>query len=300
MQNYRMGKALTTTDALVLSLLNWPEGPHDLPKVFDAFARVVDGISTDVGVLGCVDGGDLVMAHVSDPETMFRATPVLADGWAPPTMMPATWHGRLTRSRLAAYFRSEWLGTPCEPSWGAHMLFASPPREVGDSLVIQMENLAKRPLVDPLRELAAEDTPEWLALSVQPDGEWAGLLTDWEGTDAFLAETQPGAAWSAARTRRVICPAPKHWWQLRGWRDAADSRRYCGQWEEPIPITVFLGWPAYAVAAAVSTAPCDSCGKATIKGRRFCGGPECNRARAIARQRASRSRPVRLPRVGEI
>ena len=157
-----------------------------------------------------------------------------------------------------------------------------------------MENLAKQPLVDPLRDLAAEDGPEWLAMSVEPIGEWSGLLTDWESTEAFVSGSQPGAVWSAARTRRVICPEAKHWWQLRGWRDAGDSTRYRGHWEEPIAITVFLGWPAYAVAAAVETAPCEGCGKATIQGRRFCGGPECNRARAIARQRVSRSGPTRV------
>lgn len=169
-----MGKALTTTDALVLSLLNWPEGLHDLPKVFDAFVRVVDGISSGKGLLGCVEDGGLVLAHVSDPETMFRATPILVDGWVPPAMVPAPWHGRLTRSLLAAYFRSEWLATPCEPSWGAHMPFASKPHEVGDSLVIQMENLAKQPLVDPLRDLAAEDGPEWFATSVEPNWRVVG------------------------------------------------------------------------------------------------------------------------------
>ena len=261
--NWDVRNALTSTDALILSLLDWPDGPHELPEVFDAFARVVDSIASGTGSVGAIDEGRLLVGHASAPELLFRATPILADGWVAPSMVPDAWHGHLTRSLLAAYFRSDWLMWPREPSWGAQMPFADGPQRVGQALEVGLLNPAKRPFIDPLRDLAGEDGPEWLPLSVELDGEWAGLFTPWESTDAFVGGTRPGAAWLARRTLPATATGIRLWWQLRGWRDAGDAERYRGHWEDSLPITVYLGWPAYAVAAASDTVPCANCGRTT-------------------------------------
>jgi hypothetical protein len=166
-------------------------------------------------------------------------------------------------------------------------------KEVGEALEIKLLNLAKQPFVDPLRDLAAPDSSEWLPLSPELDGEWAGLFTPWENTDAYLGGTRPGAAWLARRRLPAIATGIRLWWELRGWRDTGDPERYRGQWNESIPITAYLGWPAYLIAAAVETVLCENCGRVTIQGRRFCGGRECDRARAVARKRLGRSAALR-------
>jgi hypothetical protein len=109
LHNGPVRNVLTPSDCLVFSRLDWPDEQLALPEVFDAFARVVDSVSTGKGSVGGVQDGQLLVAHVSAPEFMFRAVPVLSDGCVWPRMVPPSWQGHITRPRLAAYFRSEWL-----------------------------------------------------------------------------------------------------------------------------------------------------------------------------------------------
>jgi hypothetical protein len=165
----------------------------------------------------------------------------------------------------------------------------------GGSLVldptnIELVNPAKRPFVDPLRDTGAPDEKDWLLLAPELEGEWAGALHAWEHSDAFLAGVNPGPAWLRQRMRQAVAPGARLWWELKGLRDAGDLRRYGSEmWAHPMPVTVYLGWHSYVVEATGATLRCPACGGFTIQGRQYCGPRDCDRARAVARKRLSRS-----------
>ena len=165
----------------------------------------------------------------------------------------------------------------------------------GGSLVldptnIELVNPAKRPFVDPLRDTGAPDEKDWLLLAPELEGEWAGALHAWEHSDAFLAGVNPGPAWLRQRMRQAVAPGARLWWELKGLRDAGDLRRYGSEmWAHPMPVTVYLGWHSYVVEATGATLRCPACGGFTIQGRQYCGSRDCDRARAVARKRLSRS-----------
>jgi hypothetical protein len=280
-------KSVTPTDSLVLSPLDWPEGPEAVPDVHDAFARAVVGLRE--GRVGfCWDGGQPLIAHEEAPELMFRIATLLRDGATAPYMVPDAWQGKITREIVASYFATEWLLYQCEPGWGAHASFGEI-REAGDGIDVHTSLPAKLPLVDPLRDTAGVDDESYLPLVPVKAGEWGSLLTPWENVDGLLATHTPGQAWLDRRTAQAMVPSDRWWWEVRGWRDGGDGHRYEDMERHPISVTVYLGWPAYVIAAAGKTTRCPQCGGARIQGRQFCRAPECDRARAAERKRVSRA-----------
>lgn len=283
-----MTKFVTATDALVLSPIEWPDAPDKLQDVFDDFARTVVGLR-DNRLVGVWDERRLIVAHARSPATEFFATPVLRDGWTLPTFVPAEWGGHVTLELIAAYFSSEWLLWGREPSWGARLLFRDDPVIVEDGLLQGVELPATFPLVDPLRDTLAPDEEGILPLAPELDGRWAGLLTPWENTDAFLGGSRPGSAWLDRRMAKAVAPSDRQWWEIRGLREADDALRYGPEMWAPRAITLYLGWHAYAVGAAGDVGRCQACGRPTTRDRRYCADSACSRARAAERQRRHRA-----------
>jgi hypothetical protein len=279
-------KFVTPTDALVLSP-SWPRDPDGLPEVFDAFARVVAGWEPNE-IVAVLEGGVLLVVPKWAPEVAFRLIAVTRDGSTVPGLVPTAWAGRVTREVIVSYFAASWQLFERQPGWGVHLPFSriSP---TSNGLRVEAELPAKWPLVDPVRDAARVDTEsEWAILPVL-GGDWAGFLTGWENVDGFTATLKPGAAWLARRTASAISPTGRLWWEIRGLHDANDGHRFEGEWARPVAITLYLGWPAYVLAAAGQTTPCEACHRAAIQGRRYCGTLGCNRARATERRRRSRS-----------
>lgn len=209
-----------------------------------------------------------------------------------PLLVPQAWAARVSRAIVAEYLAAEWLLYTREPSWGAHMRFDEV-TPVEDGHNVRSVRPLKLPLVDPLRDVVQVDDESTWPVRPELAGAWAGLLTAWEHVDGLLATKTPGQAWLARRTARAVVPGDRWWWEVRGWRDARDSHRYSGMDWRPLDVTVYLGWPAYFVAAAGPLRKCPACGRRVIQGRRFCGSDACNRARTTDRKRVSRARSSR-------
>ena len=168
-----MTRSVTTTDALVLSPYGWPASPTDAAGVLDAFARVATGLQEDDLSMARVEEG-LFVAHGSAKRELFRAIPLLRDGFTLPEVLPDAWQGRVTRELVAAYFRPEWRYAPREASWGAHHTHAAV-RRVAGVLEVELANAATRPFVDPLRATAHPDDERHVPLSVRLVGAWEAL-----------------------------------------------------------------------------------------------------------------------------
>lgn len=284
-----MTKSVTATDVLVLSPVDFPEKPEDEAEIFDGFARVAVGLAECQLAGGWQDDGSPLMAHRGAPEPIFRATPLLRDGFTGPGWLPDSWEGRITLSIIGGYFAAEWLLYPREPDWGVHIPFDEV-TPVEDGLRTRGTVPVKIPHIDPLRDGARpDDETDW---PVRPElsGEWAGFLTSWEHVDGCLAGHRPGLAWLQRRIAHAVAPTGRVWWELRGLRDAGDVGRYGPQmWGRPTTVTLYLGWPAYFIAAAGETSRCEGCSRTAIRGRRYCAAPDCARARAAQRQRVSRA-----------
>jgi hypothetical protein len=278
---------VTATDVLVLSPVEWPATPDELPGIFDAFLRAVAALEGGRIAFAWEDGVPL-LAHPASPEPMFRPTPVLRDGWTTPFLVPSAWQGQISRAHVADYFVAEWQLFPREPSWGAHSSFEDV-TPAGEGLRVRTVMLPKLPVVDPLRDTAAQDDESMWPVTPELAGDWRSLLTTWEHVDGLLASKTPGSAWLARRSTRAMVSSDRLWWEIRGWRDAGDGHRYSGMEWHPVSVMVYLGWPAYFIAAAGKTTSCPACAKVTIQGRQYCGTVDCNRARAGARQRTSRA-----------
>ena len=284
-----MTKFVTATKSLVLSPVTWPSTSAGLADVYDAFGRAVVGLVNDEIGLG-VAGDRRILAHKASTQAPFYFVPLLRDGSTMPNLVPPVWAGKITRAIVAAYLRAEWLLVRREPSWGAHLLFGET-TSVDDELHVRAQVGASLPLIDPIRDIAGEDDPSLIAVRPELAGDFAGLLTDWEAIDGCLIPAQPGEAWLDRRMARVVAASGRWWWEIEGLRDADDAERYRGEWSYPMLVSVYLGWPAYFVAAAGATTRCPNCGRTSIQGRFYCGAPECDQARAIDRKRTSRGRP---------
>src|SRR5664280_2506568 len=144
-------KPVTPTDALVLSPVDFPEKPEDEAESFDGFARVAVGLAERQLAGGWQDDGSLLMAHRGAPEPIFRATPLLRDGFTGPGWLPDSWEGHITLSIIGGYFAAEWLLYPREPDWGVHIPFDEV-TPVEDGLRTRGTVPVKIPLIDPLRD----------------------------------------------------------------------------------------------------------------------------------------------------
>ena len=202
--------------------------------------------------------------------------------------IPPSWQSHITRACLASFFQVGFLQYDRPRAWGAYLPIVAT-RDVDGRRETLSELPGKRPLVDPLRDSARPDDDTVIPIRVEFAGEWSDLLTDWEHTDGFLAGPEPGVAWLRQRVKRIAMPYGRWWCELRGQRDARDSRRYFGTWREPISVTAYLGWPAHLVAAAGTVGRCPACRRVVIGGRLYCGAPQCDRARAAHRQRSGRA-----------
>jgi hypothetical protein len=228
-----------------------------VPDIHDAFTRAVAALEEGVVAL-CWENGQPLIAHVDAPELMFRMTPLLPDGATVPHVVPDAWRARITPAVVASYFNARCISYEAEPGWGAHLPFGEI-REDGDELDVTTFIPAKLPLVDPLRDTAGLQDEHYFRLTVGKEGEWGTILTAWENLDGFLGTTTPGQAWLDRRTAQVVMPGDRVWWEVRGWRDAGDGNRYLAMGSRPIGVTVYLGWPAYIIAAAGKTTRCPQC-----------------------------------------
>lgn len=280
-----MTKSVTATAALVLSPIEVPEDPARLPDVFDAFTRVVAGLERGEPVWRPTDWG-LQVTHPKDPDVRFRATPLLRDGRTWAAAVPRTCAGRVTRQVVAEYMAASWAFSRREPGRGMRIPFTviDHERHMTWSVIP-----AKGPLIDPVRELMQDDDETVLPLDVGVTGAWAAVFTSWENLDGLMGLKTPGDVWLGRRTARVVASSRQFWSMIQGWHDAGDERRYRGQWSEPIAVTAYLGWPAYLIAVAGVSGRCPACGCTTVQGRRYCGVPACDRARAAKRKRLSRA-----------
>lgn len=282
-----MTNFVTPDDALIASPADWPASASAIPEVFDAFARLVEGLTHDKLVLA--DGGEEYRwAHRGHPEYLFRLTPVLKDGCVSERYIPESWEGRVTRTVLESFLRARFVHYERPAGWGAHLPVVAI-RKVNGLVERLIELPGKRPLVDPLRDAARTDDDTVIPVTTEFAGEWSGILTEWEHVDGFLAGPNPGGAWLGQRMRRVAMPFGRWWWELRGRRDAGDSNWYDDRWHDPTSITAYLGWPAYVLAAVGQVGRCPGCGGPTVEGRQYCGDADCDRDRASARQRNRRA-----------
>jgi hypothetical protein len=280
-----MRKSVTATAALVLSPTELPEDPARLPDVFDAFARVVEGLEHNELAWRSKDW-PLSVRHPGDPDHVFRATPLLPDGRTAPTYVPRACRGRVTRQVVAEYMTAGWALYPRAPSRGMRIPFTwiDYERHMTWSVVP-----ARLPLIDPVRELMQEDDETVLPLTAGVTGDWAPVLTAWENLDGLMGLKTPGEAWLRRRMARTVAAYRGFWSIIEGFHDADDGARYEGMWGDPLVVTVYLGWPAYFISAAGEITSCPACSRVTIQGRRYCGTLDCNRARAAARQQTSRA-----------
>lgn len=282
-----MKSSLAQTDALIFSPTEIAASPERLPDIFDAFARLAEGVERRESARSRKDG-EIFWAPQFAPDCWFRVTPLLRDGTAYPWHVPARWNGRVTREAIAAYTRARWAFLARPRGWGAHWrsLELDPDRTKHIAYYVLD---AKRPFVDAVRDTAKPDDEHTLPVEPQIQGDWRPILSSWEHVDGFMASPEPGPAWLRARSAQVRATNGRFWWQLRGYRDAGDIARYGRElWDQPHAVALYLGWPAYLVAQAGQIRRCHACGGAAIGGRRYCGSRECDRARAAARKRLSR------------
>ena len=132
---------------------------------------------------------------------------------------------------------------------------------------------------------------------------WDGTLSEWEAQDAPAnGWDEHSTAWYLReRTETVVMPT-QIWDELRGLKECGDASRFVP--EDTIErranpgavVQVFLGWPAYLLAAA-SEAParCRQCGGPVVSGREYCRTDACDKARNTIRQRESRAARSRSP-----
>jgi len=280
-------KSVTPTDALVLSPVGLPEDPARAKDVFDVFARAVAGLEDGLLATGWQDGMRIV-AHASTVEPVFRPTPLLRDGTTFSDLVPELWDGRVTRDVVASYFDAGWLLRPRERGWGVRTEIVEGFWE-GLPQGSYMRVRTDWPLVDPVGDAAQFDDEAVDPISARKPEPWDGLLTDWEHRDGYFGGVAPGTAWLARRSAHVRALDGRWWWQLRGLREGSEPVRFRGQWDEPVAVSVYLGWPAYMCAVAGTVTRCAACGvRFTIGGRRYCGSTDCVRARASDRQRIRR------------
>jgi hypothetical protein len=277
-------KFVTPTAALVLSPTESPDDAARLPDVFDAFVRVVSGLERNELAFRPADYG-LLVRHPKDPDHPFLATPLLRDGRTWPGCVPGACQGRVTRQVVADYVAAKWVLRPREPGRGMRIPFTFVDTATHSTWSVVP---AKAPLVDPVRELLQDDDERVLPVAVGVTGDWAAVFTPWENLDGLMGLKTPGDAWLARRTAHVLASSRYLWSTIEGWYDAGDCDRYRGHWHEPIAVTAYLGWPAYLIAAVGRTSRCPVCDRTTVQGRLFCGAIECNRTRAVERQRVSR------------
>ena len=283
-------KSVTTTDALIFSPVDTPKTPDELPKVFDDFRRCLEQLSQ--GRAFMENSFPRLQIAPSPKGRRYAVTPILKDGTVLPWTVPNEWNGRVTRARVGEFLRAKVLISLRPPSWGSHWT-----AEVleGRSGMIQHTLLTPLPLIDPMHDTARADDERTLPIAPAFEEPWLSFFTPWEHTDGFLGKGAPGPLWLSHRSSSVRMPTSRWWWELRGLKDAKDPERYHGEWTRQAPIRAFLGWPAYLFSQAGELSRCE-CGALCIQGRRYCGAPDCNRARSTQRKRTSREAQRRISR----
>lgn len=282
-----MTRFVTALDALVLSPCTAPERPEQLPDIVDGFDRVAARMETGRVEHDWTDEG-VVVFDPADHDLAFRLTAVLKDGFVYGPHVPASWCSRISLDMVAAALDPVFRFADRPRGWGAHVPIVLC-RDVNGGVETLSRLPGRLPLIDPLRDSARLDDASVIPVAVEATGQWAALCLPWEHLDRFLAGGRPGEAWLRRRTRTMLMPSGRWWWELEGLRDAGDSRRYAGMWTEPRRGIACLGWPAYFFLAASPLHRCRACGGPTIAGRQYCGTPDCNTDRAAARQRAARA-----------
>jgi hypothetical protein len=269
------------------------DGPEGLPEVMDTFARFTVGLAAESLFKTTDHDGSVLLAVSPHPTVVFRPTVLLKDGSAAPERLPAAWDGRITPEVVADFLQAPCELSPRAPSWGAHA------SRVGwtSETQLRLRFAVQSPRIDPFREVAAWDGARHLPLLLKFAGAWGDVLTPWEQVDGFLGRGETSPLWIERRRQRVTVPSG-HWWhQIRASREKGNPDAYRAMQDDPLNVTVYLGWPAYLWDAAGGMTQCPMCGGLVTPGRRYCGTPECDRLRNAARQRDSRTaRRVRRAR----
>jgi hypothetical protein len=275
---------VTETDALVLSPTTEPDGPEGVVEILDAFARFTAGLVAERLFKTTDDDGRVLLAASQNSTVVFRPTVLLKDGRTAWHRLPAAWQGRITRDVVTDFLHASAELSLRPPSWGAHANIVGSSSEHR----VQLHFGVQTPRIDPYREIAAWDDARHVPLEVKLTGDCGDLLTPWEQVDALLGREEVSPLWLERRKRRVIAPSGQWWYEVRGYWEKQDPQAYRGMQDDPLPVTVYLGWAAYLWDAAGPPGQCPMCGQAVVRGRLYCGTPECDRRRNAARQQDSR------------
>jgi hypothetical protein len=181
-------KFVTGTDAVVLSPLEEPQRPEDLPNLFDAFVRCAGALEKGTLALAW-DGARPIIGHSTTAKIGFVIVFVLRDGTAPVHLLPDAWNGRITREVVASFFTTTFALAPRPPSWGAHAFFVD--GDAADATVVTMRFPVEAPLVDPYREAATEDHEHIIPLELRYEPPWDTFLTPWEQVEGYFAQARP-------------------------------------------------------------------------------------------------------------
>ena len=282
-------RALTATDALILSPVDAPRRPDVLPTIFDDFERGLFGIEAG-RLYGSREGGRMCVCASPEPSEdrpVYALTAVLADGRTDPGVVPG---GRITRDLVAAFLRCRLSVYDRDPSWGVR----SDIRAVREDGRVETRFAVHLPLVDPIRDGARRDDDRVLPVAVEYPEPWRRFFGPWEHLDGLLGSADANRHWMERRKRPVQARGSRAWWEIRGIHEKEDPDYYHGLWPEPRRVVAYLGWPAYLLDAVGAVGRCEHCRARTLAGRRYCGAGNCKRERAALRKQSSRDARSRL------